>query len=117
MPVTPDFKANVTGRYEFPLGEFGAFAQGAVVYTGSSYADLTRGDRSFTGEQPSYTIVDLSFGLARNDYSLDLYLNNAFDERGRTSTGVSCAYFVCGDNPYYYPNLPRMFGIKFTQEF
>jgi len=117
LPVTPEFKANLTGRYLFPLGDFGAHAQAAIVYNGESYADLTRDDRAFTGKQPAYTIVDLAFGLQRDEYAVDFFLNNAFDERGRTSTVVACAYFVCGNNPAYYPNLPRMFGIRFTQEF
>jgi len=117
LPVTPEFKANATGRYQFPLGTFAAYAQAAVVYTGDSYADLTRSDRSYTGKQGDYTIVDLSFGLNWDAFSLDFFLNNAFDERARTSTGVSCAYFTCGDNPYYYPNQPRTFGVKFSQEF
>jgi outer membrane receptor protein involved in Fe transport len=117
LPVTPEFKANLTGRYTFPLGDFGAHAQAAVVYNGESWADLTQADRDFTGKQPAYTIVDLSFGLQREEYSIDFFLNNAFDERGRTSTGVTCTYEICGVNPYYYPNLPRMFGVKFSQEF
>jgi iron complex outermembrane receptor protein len=117
LPVTPDLKANVTGRYEFPLGDFAAYTQGAVVYTGDSYADLTRPDRAFTGVQDAYTVVDLAFGIRRESWTVDLFLNNAFDERGQAGTGVSCAYFVCGPNPYYYPNRPRTVGLKFTQEF
>jgi outer membrane receptor protein involved in Fe transport len=117
LPVTPDFKANLTGRYTFPLGDFQSYAQAALVYTGSSYADLTRNDRSFTGEQPSYTIVDLSFGMGKGSYSIDFFLKNAFDERGRTTTSVGCTTSICGVNPYYFPNMPRTFGVKFTQEF
>jgi outer membrane receptor protein involved in Fe transport len=117
LPVTPDFKANITGRYTFPLGTFQSHAQAAIVYTGSSYADLTRADRAYTGEQPSYTIVDLSFGIAKGSYSIDFFLKNAFDERGRTTTGVGCTTSICGVNPYYYPNVPRTFGVKFSQEF
>jgi len=117
LPVTPDFKANLTGRYVFPLGDFDANAQAAIVYNGSSFADLTRADRAYTGEQPSYTIVDLSFGLERGDYSLDFFLNNAFDERARTTTGVGCTTSICGGNPYYYPNVPRTLGVKFSQRF
>ncbi|HET9693711.1 MAG TPA: TonB-dependent receptor, partial [Steroidobacteraceae bacterium] len=101
----------------FPLADFGAYAQGAVVHTGDSYADLTRSDRDYTGVQEAYTVLDLAFGIKRESWALDLYLNNAFDERGRAGTGVSCAYFVCGPNPYYYPNRPRTIGLKFSQEF
>ena len=117
LPVTPEFKANATGRYQFPLGDFAAYAQAAIVYTGDSYADLTRADREFTGKQDDYTIVDLAFGLNRDSYSLDFFLSNAFDERARTGTSVSCAYFTCGVNPYYFTNQPRTFGVRFTQEF
>jgi outer membrane receptor protein involved in Fe transport len=117
LPVTPDFKANVTGRYEFPMGDWGAHAQAAVVYTGSSYNDLTRADREWTGKQAAYTLVDLAFGVARGGLNIDLYLNNAFNELERTTTGVSCAYWVCGVNPYYYPSRPRTLGLKISQQF
>jgi iron complex outermembrane recepter protein len=117
LPVTPELKANALGRYQFPLGTFGAYAQAAVVYTGDSYSDLTRSDRSYTGKQDSYTIVDLAFGLTWDAMSLDFFLSNALDELARTSTGVPCAYFTCGGNPYFYPNQPRTFGVRFTQGF
>ncbi len=117
LPVTPEFKGNATGRYLFPLGDFDAHAQAAIVYTGDSYSDLTRSDRSYTGKQDAYTIVDLMFGLQRNEWSLEFFLSNAFDELARTSTSVPCAYFTCGINPYYYPNQPRTFGVRFTQGF
>ena len=117
LPVTPEFKANATGRYEFPLGEFAAYGQAAVVYTGESYADLTRDDRAYTGKQDAYTIVDLAFGMGRDSWSVDLYLANAFDELARTGTSVPCAYFTCGINPYFYPNRPRTIGLRFAQEF
>jgi outer membrane receptor protein involved in Fe transport len=117
LPVTPEFKANATGRYTFPLGGFAAHAQAAVVYTGDSYADLTRSDRAYTGKQDAYTIVDLQFGLNWDAFTLDFFLSNAFDELARTGTSVPCAYFTCGINPYYFPNQPRTFGIRFSQEF
>jgi len=117
LPVTPEFKANATGRYSFPVASFAGYAQAAIVYTGDSYSDLTRSDRSYTGLQDSYTIVDLAFGLSRDNYTIDFFLKNAFDELATTSTGVPCAYFTCGNNPYYYPNQPRTIGIRFSQEF
>ena len=117
LPVTPEFKANATGRYSFPLGDFAAHAQAAVVYTGDSYADLTRSDRAYTGKQDAYTIVDLQFGLNWDSFTLDFFLSNAFDELARTGTSVPCAYFTCGVNPYYFPNQPRTFGVRFSQQF
>jgi iron complex outermembrane receptor protein len=117
LPVTPEFKANLTGRYEFPIGDWGAHAQAALVYTGDSFADLTRDDRAYTGKQDAFTLVDLSFGMERGGLNLDLFINNVFDELERTTTGVGCAYFACGPNPYYYPSRPRTIGLKLSQEF
>jgi outer membrane receptor protein involved in Fe transport len=117
LPVSPKFKGNLTARYSFPLGDFDANVQAAVVYNGSSYSDLPREERSFYGLQPAYTITDLSAGIARGNYSVDLYANNAFDERGRTFTFANCVVSKCGFQPYYVPNPPRMLGLKFTQKF
>jgi outer membrane receptor protein involved in Fe transport len=117
LPVTPDFKMNVMGRYVFQLGDWGASAQAAVVYTGESYSDLTREDREATGKNDAYTIVDVVFGLTRDSYAIDFYVKNLFDERARTDTSVSCATFVCGVNPYYTPNVPLTLGVKFSQSF
>lgn len=117
LPVTPEFKANVTARYEFPLGAFGAHVQAAIVHTGSSFSDLQREDRQFFGEQKAFTIADLSAGISRETYSLSLFVNNLFDERGRTFTFAQCTTSVCGVNPYYVPNLPRTIGLKFMQRF
>jgi len=117
LPVTPDFKGNVVARYAFDIGEYAAHVQGAVVYTGSSWSDLKRSDREIFGKQPSYTVADFTFGVKRGNYALELYVNNAFDERGRTTTFAGCASDTCGSLPYYVPILPRAIGLQFTQEF
>ncbi len=121
LPVTPDFKGNVVARYQFGLGDFAAHAQAGVVYTGSSWSDLTRADRAIYGKQPSYTTADFSFGLQRSNYSIEMYVNNAFDERGRVTTYSGCTADTCGAPPdgliYYVPITPRTIGIKFSQDF
>jgi iron complex outermembrane recepter protein len=117
LPVTPEFKANLVGRYSFPVGSFEGSLQAALVYNGSSYSDLQREERSLWGEQDSYTIADLSAGVSRDGYRLELYVNNAFDELARTYTYAQCTTAVCGSKPYYAPNQPRTIGLKFSQEF
>jgi outer membrane receptor protein involved in Fe transport len=117
LPVTPEVRANMTARYGFTLAGFDANAQGVLQYEGDSYPALQREDNDALGRQPSYTVVDLSAGLSKGSYSLTLFLRNAFDERGRTTTFAQCTIGVCGVNPYYVPNQPRTIGLKFTQEF
>jgi iron complex outermembrane receptor protein len=117
LPVSAKFKANATARYEFPLGSWGAFAQGAVVYNGGAYSDLLPADRVFTGKSDAYTIVDVSAGIRRDAYAVELYVANATDERAQLYTVTECATDVCGVNPYIYANRPRTIGLKFSQKF
>ena len=62
-------------------------------------------------------VADFSASLRKGAYSLTLFINNAFDERAQSGRYANCAYDTCGPNPYYVPLLPRMYGLKFTQEF
>jgi iron complex outermembrane recepter protein len=117
LPISPEVQANATARYTFALAGFDAGLQGAVIYNGSSYSDLQREEREAFGKQDAYTIFDLSADLTRSNYTLTLFLDNAFDERGQTFTYAQCTVSVCGENPYYVPNRPRTFGLRFSQRF
>ncbi len=117
LPVTPEFKGNLTARYRFPVGAFDAFAQGSLVYQSSSWADLRTADRQALGELPSYTLADFSAGLGKGNAGFELYVENAFDKRAVQLFTTECAISVCGGSPYWYPIRPRTIGIKYTQKF
>lgn len=117
LPITPTVKSNLIARYSFDVGEYDAYMQGAMVYHGSSWSDLTEADRDLLGKQNSYVTADFSAGAQWNSFSLELYLNNAFDERAQVFTFAQCFTGVCGVNPYYVTNQPRTIGIKFGQNF
>lgn len=124
LPVTPKYKANFTARYEFPVGSFDAHVQGALVRQDSSWSDLRQPDREIVGRQPGYTLVDLSFGVRNDTYSIELFVNNAFDELAEITRTTQCAILtpdrsepLCGAQPYIVPYQPRTFGLKFGQKF
>jgi outer membrane receptor protein involved in Fe transport len=117
LPLTPDFKGNLTARYSFSMGEFDAFVQGSAVYSGSSWSDLKQNIRDIFGKQDAYTIADFSAGMERNGLTFELYVNNAFDERARLWTFAGCEESICGVQPYYLTNQPRTVGLKFGQRF
>lgn len=117
LPVSAKFKGNLTARYNFALGTFEAFAQGAAVYNGSAFSDLLPADRAFTGRNGAYTLMDVSTGIERNGMGLELFVTNLTDKRPRILTQVECATGVCGVNPYVYTNRPRTIGLKFSQKF
>ncbi|HEX9207103.1 MAG TPA: TonB-dependent receptor [Steroidobacteraceae bacterium] len=117
LPVTPDWKANMTARYKFTVAEFDSYVQGSLVYTGERRSDLRDYENSIIGDMPSYTLTDLSAGFGRNGWNLELFVRNAFDERGEVSRYSECAEAVCGAQTYIVPVQPRLIGIKFSQEF
>jgi outer membrane receptor protein involved in Fe transport len=117
LPVTPEFKGNITARYEFPVMSYNSYARGAVVYTGERESSLLTFDREVLGKVPAYTTVDLAAGFGKDDWNAELYINNAFDELGETGRGVSCVTSICGDQVYSFIIQPRTIGIRFSQEF
>jgi len=126
LPVTPKFKGNLVARYMFNLGGLNAYAQGAGAYVGSRWADLRTAQREVLGEIPDYTIVNLSAGVSGDRWSLELFANNAFDEKGQVDRWAQCDALVCGvggtgnttgNGIYITPTAPRTIGIKFGQKF
>ena len=117
LPIAPDYKGNVTGRYTTQVGEDNFFAQVAYVFNGSSWSDLPREERSYYGKQPAWSVMDVSVGATRGDFTVTLFANNLFNDVSRTWTWSQCTVSVCGVNPYYTPNQPRTVGLRFSQEF
>ncbi|MEO6065622.1 MAG: TonB-dependent receptor [Lysobacterales bacterium] len=117
LPVTAEFKGNLTGRYSFDLGNFEAYWQGSIFYEGDRTSDLRLIEREILGDLDAYTMVDLSFGLKRDNWALDFFLRNAFDERAELTKFTQCAEAVCGDQTYTLAAQPRTFGVRFSQQF
>jgi len=117
LPLTPDFKANLTVHYTFPLGGFEGYVNGSAVYQGSSWSDLIRADREAFGKQSGYALANVAGGMERDSYSFELFVNNAFDKRAQLTTFAQCATVACGSQPYVVVNQPRTVGIKFGQKF
>ncbi len=127
LPDTPRFKANAIARYEFEVAaETTAHLQGAFIYEGQRNGDLRVDIRDLVGDFPSYTQVDLSAGVVRGPWSLELYATNLFDEDAMTSRGVQCPETTCGDPDgetasggifYNYTIRPRTVGLKIGRKF
>jgi outer membrane receptor protein involved in Fe transport len=131
LPVTPRFKANLTGRYGFPIGGLDAHVQASVVYAGARNPSLLPAENEILGRQASYAIADVSAGVQKGNTSVELFVNNAFDRRADLYRFAQCPTFVqwapgdpldkriplCGQQPYTVTNTPRTVGIKFGQRF
>ncbi len=117
LPTTPEFKASLTGRYEFTMGGLDAHFQGSVVHNGDSTTALLPAENDVLGNSDAYTLVDLSFGLGRDKWSAELFIDNAFDEIARLYRYSECDVTICGGIVYSITTRPRMIGLRFNQKF
>jgi len=123
LPVSPKFKSNLTARYSFPMQGLDAHVQGSFVHQDGVYSDLTLSDRAVMGIQPAYTIANFSAGVRRSNWSLELFVHNAFDERAQEYRTTQCAIIgwagapACGLRPYTVYATPRTVGLQFGQQF
>lgn len=116
LPIVPEYKFNLTGRYRFELGSFDAFMQAAYVYQADTRSALVDFDEDVLGKNGAYGIADFSVGFGNGSFTTELFVNNAFDKRADITRFAQCREEMCS-KPYIVTNRPRMVGIKFGQKF
>jgi outer membrane receptor protein involved in Fe transport len=127
LPITPEFKGNINARYTWEIAEFEPFVQLAYLYEGKRRTDLRIIENDILGDMPSYNMLDLSAGVRKDNWTLNLYVKNLTDERAQFNRYTGCAETVCGASGIApnYPNgqiyevvsTPRTIGLRFAQDF
>jgi iron complex outermembrane receptor protein len=105
----PNYNAALSARYNFLLGERGAFLTTGVQWVGSSKGSLDPGQTDY--DRPAYHTADLSAGLAFDSVDLTVFVKNAFD----TDTVIQhprVASIVQG-----YRVAPRSIGMSLAAKF
>ena len=105
---SPLFQGNVRVRYEFPVGEFKAFAQGGAQYYGGSWSTVGTVDNYYMG---GWTSFDASAGVAKDAWNVQFFSQNLGDKLASTYT--NSAQFILTETPL----RPRIAGIKFGYKF
>jgi len=123
MPFVPKWQLTGIWRSNFDVGSMPGFFQAAVAYTGKRWNDLdllnTRGRR----EMDAYTLMNLSTGIEKDNWTLTFYVNNLFDERAQINIGdPGYGGLPNLDRPPGHvwtttTNRPRSFGVRFGQRF
>lgn len=116
LPNVPEFKGNITSRYNFVIGEYASFAQIVVSHVGESYSDIYKYKTSdLTVDKreinESYNIVNLSAGINMDGWGINFYVNNLTDERAQLSRGGASW------DTTVTTNRPRNMGIKYHMLF
>ncbi len=112
LPIQPKFKGGLTARYRFDLGSAKAFVQAGTNHQSGTRSYLTDFEAGLLGDTKGFTTADFSLGASMGKWNWELYVQNAFDERGVLSINTVCVPSICGDYARSYPIKPRVLGIK-----
>lgn len=108
LPFVPDIQYTAISRYDFKIGSLNSYFQLDYSYTDESWNDLFLSRRQ---EQDSYGIVNLALGVQQDNWSIDLALRNATDERAEI-------YINDVDlDDRITTNRPRSISVSFSQRF
>ncbi|MFT7263081.1 MAG: iron complex outermembrane receptor protein [Halioglobus sp.] len=112
MPYVPEYQFSTIARYKTSFETFDAYAQVAWSYTDDSQSSLEVDIRE---TQDSYNLVNLSAGISRDNWNINLFVDNATDERAEISrTRFS---YPSEKDSYIDTIRPRQIGIRFGQSF
>ncbi len=110
LPVTPNYKFSLYAEYDFPIAWIAAAGhlRGDVSRTGGSVNDI---DPVGVGHLPAYTTANFQIGAETDAWGINLFLNNAFDERAVLYLSPA------GYEHQETPNQPRTIGLTVSRKF
>ena len=114
LPVTPQWKMSGTARYTVPMDGFKVYGQLNGTYQSSASSDLRTAFNAVTGQIAAFGQINVASGADFDKYSIELFVQNLFDERGQLSRGVECG--ACS-RVYIVPNQPRTIGVRIGGKF
>lgn len=117
LPLQPKFKGSSTARYEFPLGSIESFVQGSVNYQGMTLSRLTRVQEDLLGPAKAFTTFDFSVGGTIATWTVEAFMQNAFDARGQINVSTPCNPTFCSGAKTILPIKPQFFGVKVGTRF
>ncbi|MBS0253816.1 MAG: TonB-dependent receptor [Proteobacteria bacterium] len=114
LPVTPQWKMSGTARYTVPMDGFKVYGQLNGTYQSSAASDLRTAFNAVTGQIAAFGQINVATGADWDKYSIELFVQNLFDERGQLSRFVECG--AC-TRTYIVPNTPRTIGVRIGGKF
>jgi outer membrane receptor protein involved in Fe transport len=108
LPLTPSVQGTVRARYAWLLGDYDASWQVAAQYAGSSYSSIVAEERE---KQDSYSTVDASIAISKNNWSVEIFGQNLTDERADLFINTQ------DDIRRITTNRPRTYGLRVSYRY
>ncbi len=112
LAFAPEFQGNLRARYEWPVtvagSTYDAHVMPQLVYSSSSFSDIIEINKI---ELDAYTTLALSAGVAKDNWTVELFAENLTNEAAETSGS-----FVF-DRSRLNLARPRTIGLRFGVDF
>ncbi|TYC86995.1 TonB-dependent receptor [Novosphingobium sp. BW1] len=117
LPRQPRFKGTTSVRYDTYMGGMNAYLMGSANYQTGATQDLNVANNALLGNTPGFVSFDFSAGLKRDGWTLDLFIQNAFDKRGQLTRNTFCSITFCSGSSRTFAIKPQFFGLRWGQKF
>jgi iron complex outermembrane recepter protein len=129
LPRQPKFKGTTSIRYDTMISDMDAYVMGAALYQTSATQDLNVSDNNLyvcpeiANSQTTacttdgFVTFDFSAGLKKDNWTLDFFIQNAFDNRGTLTMNTFCSITFCSGSTRAFPVKPQFMGVRWGQHF
>ena len=109
LAYAPEMQFNIRARYEWDFGGgLMAHVMPSIVYTDEQYSDIIKINRD---KIDSYTMVNISAGVSADNWSGEIYVDNATDEYAELARNY------VNDVERVTPARPLTIGVRFARDF
>jgi len=126
LPRQPKFKGTTSIRFDTSAHGYDLYVQGAALYQTGATQDLNVSDNNLlvcggavgkACRTPGFVSFDFSGGIKKGNWTLDLFIQNAFDKRGELTRNTFCSITFCSESSRTFTIRPQFMGIRFGQKF
>jgi outer membrane receptor protein involved in Fe transport len=108
LALAPELQFNVSGRYQWSVGEYDPYVQLVYAYTDDQFSSIVVDNRF---RQGSYNTVDAAIGFDMENLTVELFGENLTDERAELFVNS------LDTDLRITTNRPRTIGIRLSRDF
>jgi outer membrane receptor protein involved in Fe transport len=108
LALAPELQFNVSGRYQWTVGEYDPYAQLVYAYTDEQFSSIIVDNRF---QQRSYNTVDAAIGFDMENMTVELFGENLTDERAELFINS------LDTDLRITTNRPRTVGVRLSWDF
>ena len=107
LALAPPIQGSIRGRFDWHVDDYIPYVQAGVRYTAKAWSSIVAEERF---RQDSYTIVDVSAGLTKNSWLIELFVTNLTDKRAQMFINTQ------DKDKRTATNRPRTIGLRLTYD-